>query len=140
MVFLRRHVGTFCFMSVCLRERINYKVLQHKNHMTDNISSESKLVWKLIKNTMLFPVTLLLVLLGKREAKELLAHLRDLWEFFWEAKVTAVLMVTNILVFFLVALLLAPSYGGDAFITRFSCISEQRSAVLFCKTSRISQL
>jgi membrane associated rhomboid family serine protease len=90
-----------------------------KNIVAKEISSESKLVWNLLKSTVLFPFRLVMVLFGKKDAKELSAHLKDLWEFFFEAKATAVLILLNIIIFFLVALWLAPTYGGEKFITNY---------------------
>ncbi len=65
------------------------------------IESESQFVWKQIKFLLKLPFILLLVLFGKREKKELLAPLRDLWNFLLEPKATVVLIVLNVIVFIL---------------------------------------
>jgi len=67
--------------------------------MTKEVEPDYKHVWKLIKNTLLLPITLLMVLFGEKEIKELFAPIKDLWDYFWDAKFTAALIMLNIVVF-----------------------------------------
>ncbi|MBW2965234.1 rhomboid family intramembrane serine protease [Candidatus Woesearchaeota archaeon] len=66
--------------------------------MTKEVEPDYKHVWKLVKSILLLPITLILVIARKKEAKELLETFKVLWEYFWEAKVTAWLIVINIVV------------------------------------------
>jgi len=62
----------------------------------EEVESESKHVWKLIKDILLLPITLIMALLGKKSFGELFSPIKDVWDFFWDAKVVAVLILLNV--------------------------------------------
>lgn len=63
------------------------------------VESESKHVWKIIKDLALLPITLILILFRKKDFGELFKPIKDVWEFFWDAKVVAILILLNVGVF-----------------------------------------
>jgi membrane associated rhomboid family serine protease len=65
----------------------------------EDVESESKHVWKIIKDLLLLPVTLVLVLLRKKKFLDLLNPIKNIWNFFWDAKVVAILILLNVAVF-----------------------------------------
>ena len=63
------------------------------------IDSETKFVWKFLLNILLTPITLFLVLIGKKEFKEIFKPFKLLFEFVVEAKVTLTLIIINCVIF-----------------------------------------
>ncbi|MBU0614529.1 MAG: rhomboid family intramembrane serine protease, partial [Nanoarchaeota archaeon] len=67
--------------------------------MRQEIESEMKFVWKQILFILKLPITIILVLFKKKEAKDLFEPLNDFWKFVTEPKVTFSLMMVIIAVF-----------------------------------------
>ncbi len=65
----------------------------------ESIESESQFVWKQIRFILFIPFLLFLILFGKRKFSELFEPLRELNHFIFEPKITASLVITNILVY-----------------------------------------
>lgn len=84
------------------------------------IRSETFFLFSLIKDIILLPFILILVLIRKKEPKELLTVFSNLHTFFTEAKVTIILIISNIIMFFLMRSLLG-----------FGVISEQLFTSIF---------
>lgn len=76
--------------------------------MAKEVESDLKYAWKLLKSILMLPVTLLLVLVKKKKPGELLSPLKHIWDYFWEAKFTAVLIIINIAVFLFLMIYMAP--------------------------------
>lgn len=69
---------------------------------------------KLAKELLLLPITLLQVIFSKEKRwKELLRPLKTLWDYFWDAKFTAVLIVINISVFIALKIIMSGMSGGQ---------------------------
>jgi len=66
------------------------------------IRSEAFFLFSLIKDILLLPFILFLVIIRKKEAKELLQVFANLHSFFTEAKLTIILIITNVVLFFLI--------------------------------------
>ncbi|MFH1431758.1 MAG: rhomboid family intramembrane serine protease [archaeon] len=62
------------------------------------IEPESKFLLKLIYDVLLTPVTLVLVMLGKREWGDLFKPFYDMYEFLFEAKFTITIIIANVAV------------------------------------------
>ena len=72
------------------------------------IKSESKFLGKLLLEIIKTPITLILILFGKREFKEIFKPFREIYEFIFEAKFTAnIIIITTITT--LIGWLLLPS-------------------------------
>jgi len=84
-----------------------------------DIQSEAKFIWNIIKFFLSLPVTLVMILLKKKEFGELFTPIKEAWEFFWEAKTTAVLIVLNIVIFFGVIILVVSGVLSETFIDQF---------------------
>jgi membrane associated rhomboid family serine protease len=69
-----------------------------KQHMED-VESESKHVMRILKGLLLLPLTLILVLFRKKRFSDLFSPIKDSWNFFWDAKVVAILILLNVGVF-----------------------------------------
>jgi len=69
------------------------------------IKSESKLLWVLIKDVLLLPLTFLLVLLKKKKISDLFRPLKDFVGFIFEARITIALIILNIAVYVIVNIL-----------------------------------
>ena len=71
-------------------------------------------VLKLVKQLLLFPFTLLQVLFSKHKTwKDLLTPLNTVWEYFWDAKFTAILIIINCIVFVFLKIYMAQMSGGQ---------------------------
>jgi membrane associated rhomboid family serine protease len=66
--------------------------------MSKEVEPDYKHAWKLYKSILMLPIILLLVLFRKRNLEELLEPFKVLWEYFWEARFTAWLIVVNVVV------------------------------------------
>jgi membrane associated rhomboid family serine protease len=65
------------------------------------IQSESKFIWKLLWHILLTPITFILVLLGKKELKDLFQPFYDVSEFIFEPKLTlTIIIITTITSFY----------------------------------------
>jgi len=62
----------------------------------EEVESESKFVWNFLLKILLTPITLILVLFGKKEFKELFEPFRLLFHFIFEAKTVIILIIANI--------------------------------------------
>ena len=82
--------------------------------MSEQIESESKFLWKFLLKILLTPVTFFLVLIGKKQFGELNEPFRMLFRFFFEAKVTAGLIIVNISIF------IATLFIGENFVMAFA--------------------
>ncbi|MBU0627876.1 MAG: rhomboid family intramembrane serine protease [Nanoarchaeota archaeon] len=96
----------------------------------EDIQSESKLVWKLIKDVLLLPFTLILLLFGKKTIGDLFQPIKDLFAFVFEAKVTIILIIINIVMFFGIILLNASGYITDDFISSYFIDTPERLLTL----------
>jgi len=67
--------------------------------LTEEIEPDYKQVFKLFKDVILLPLTLILILFKKKELSDLFNPIKDLWEYFWDAKFTAILVISNVLFF-----------------------------------------
>jgi membrane associated rhomboid family serine protease len=76
--------------------------------MSEEVEPDYKHAFKLFKDILLLPVTFFLVLFKKKEFSDLLAPLKDLWAYFWDAKFTAILIIMNFVVFIALAFYMAP--------------------------------
>ncbi len=65
------------------------------------IRSENRFVWSFIWHILLTPVTLILIILGKKKPSELFRPFRELFRFIIEPKFTITVIVINIAVFFI---------------------------------------
>lgn len=65
------------------------------------IESETRFIWKLLLYILLTPITLILVLFKRRQLKELLQPFSDLYQFLFAAKFTALIIIINIVIYFL---------------------------------------
>ncbi len=79
----------------------------------ERIRSELKFFLELAITLLLTPITFLLVVIGKKEYKELNKPYKMLIEFFLEAKITATLVILNIVAFFTVVSL--PMFNPELF-------------------------
>ncbi|MFQ5474574.1 MAG: rhomboid family intramembrane serine protease [Candidatus Nanoarchaeia archaeon] len=68
------------------------------------IESEAMFFWKIFKFLFLLPFTLIQILFKKKEPGDLFGPAKEVWIFFWEAKVTACLIMINIFAFFAIIL------------------------------------
>ena len=68
----------------------------------EEAKSESKLVFELIKDLLLLPYVLLMVLIRKKEASELFNPLKKIIAFIFEPKFTITIIAVNILVYIIV--------------------------------------
>lgn len=66
----------------------------------DKIESESKFIWKLLFHIAITPITLILVLFGKRETKDLFRPFTDIVEFIFGPKLTISIIAINVAIFF----------------------------------------
>ncbi len=66
--------------------------------MTKEVKPDYQHAWEILKSIFLLPITLLMVIFGKDELKELLEPLKEIWEYFWDAKFTAILIILNIVI------------------------------------------
>ncbi|MFH1917286.1 MAG: rhomboid family intramembrane serine protease [Nanoarchaeota archaeon] len=71
------------------------------------ITTESRFIWKLLLLILLTPVTLIQVLMKKKEAEALFLPFSETWKFLFEAKCTITIILLNIVIFVL-ELFLAP--------------------------------
>ena len=85
----------------------------------EDIQSESKLVWKLIKDILFLPIVLILIPFGKKSFADLCEPIKDLVAFLFEAKVTIILVILNIVTFFGVYILLINGYITQAFVESY---------------------
>ncbi|MBU0461913.1 MAG: rhomboid family intramembrane serine protease [Nanoarchaeota archaeon] len=83
------------------------------------VESEAKFIWKIIKFFLLFPITLVLVLFKKKEVGALFEPIKDAWLFFWQAKVTASLIIINIMLYFTIVLLLILGVIPEHFVEAY---------------------
>ncbi len=67
----------------------------------ESIESESQFVWKQMRFILFIPFLLLLILFGKRKLSDLFKPWREFWHFIFEPKITASLVVINMLVYIL---------------------------------------
>jgi len=65
----------------------------------EEVESESKFFWKIILRIILLPITLFLVIIRKREFKELFEPIRLFFEFIFQAKFTLMLIIINTTIF-----------------------------------------
>src|SRR3989338_5491980 len=91
-----------------------------------DIQSESKLVWKLVKDILLLPFTLVLVLFGRKTIGDLFQPIKDLIAFLFEAKVTITLVILNVAIFFGLNLLFMYGYITMEFIESYFIDTPQR--------------
>ncbi len=89
--------------------------------MPEDIEPDYKHEFKLFKDVLLLPITLLLVLFKKKEFGDIFAPIKDLWEYFWEAKFTAILIILNILVSVscVIYIVILPDGQRDAFVHNY---------------------
>ncbi len=71
------------------------------------IDSEVRFIWRILLDILLLPITLIQVLMGRKEASALVKPLSDAGAFFLQPKCTVALIVVNVGVF-LITLLLGP--------------------------------
>ncbi len=76
----------------------------------EDIKSETGFLWVLIKSILLWPITLILVLFGKKKPVELFNPIIEIWKFIFEAKFTLTIIIINILVFFFLQIPLGPDF------------------------------
>lgn len=69
------------------------------------IHSEFYFLWLLIKNIVLFPIRLILVLFKKDTFSSLAKPFKEIGDFFWEARLTATLILLNLLAFIFLLIL-----------------------------------
>ncbi len=67
--------------------------------MGEDIWSESQFIYHMVKDILLLPLTLILVLSKKKEPIHLLQPLKDVWKFLTEAKMVFWIIMFNIFVF-----------------------------------------
>ncbi|MBW2967299.1 rhomboid family intramembrane serine protease, partial [Candidatus Woesearchaeota archaeon] len=72
----------------------------------EEVWSESQFVYNLLKDLLLWPITLILFLSKKKDTSELLQPLKDLWKFLTDARMTFALIMVNIGMFILLRVLL----------------------------------
>ena len=65
----------------------------------EEVESESKFFWKIILHIIILPITLFLVIIGKKEFKELFEPIRLFFEFIFQAKFTLALIIINSVIF-----------------------------------------
>lgn len=65
----------------------------------ENIDSESRFVWNIILRVLLLPITFFLVIIRKKEPKELFEPIRLFFEFIFQAKFSITLIIINIAIF-----------------------------------------
>jgi len=63
-----------------------------------------RIYWDIIK----LPFTFLMALFGKKEKADIFAPIVDFWKYFWDAKVTAIIIIVNFVVFFALLFYLGP--------------------------------
>jgi len=73
--------------------------------MTEEITSESKFIWKFIGLILLTPITLIQILFRKKEFSDLFEPFRYLYRFVTEPKFTITIIGINTLIFILMAFL-----------------------------------
>lgn len=96
----------------------------------NEIDSESRFIWKFIFKIILTPITLLLMLFGKRKINDLFEPFKMLFNFIFQAKSTATIIIILILTF-IGSLFLSPAafdslanYPSDLFSIRlFSLVT-----------------
>ncbi|MGV8172237.1 MAG: rhomboid family intramembrane serine protease [Candidatus Woesearchaeota archaeon] len=64
-----------------------------------NVDSESGFLWKLLWKIVTLPITLLMVLFGKKEFKDIFEPIRYILEVLFQAKFTITLILLNIIMF-----------------------------------------
>ncbi|NQU78155.1 rhomboid family intramembrane serine protease [Candidatus Woesearchaeota archaeon] len=79
-----------------------------------DVWSESQFIYNLLKDILLLPITLLLVIAKKKEWTDLLQPLKDLWRFLTDARMTFFLILLNIILFFTVRAILY--FNGFGFV------------------------
>ena len=65
----------------------------------EEIESETKFIWKTVLHILLTPVTLILILFGKKEFKDLFQPFLDIVKFIFEPKFTITIIIINIIIF-----------------------------------------
>lgn len=96
--------------------------------MKDQITSESKFIWKFIGLVLLTPITLIQVLFKKKEFSDLFLPFKYLFHFIFEPKFTITIIGINILIFIISAflpeqtLLNFAQYPSDLFTAKFYTI------------------
>ena len=65
----------------------------------EEIQSESKFIWNLIFHIIITPITLLLVIFGKKDFKSLFQPFVDIVKFIFEPKFTITIIILNIAIF-----------------------------------------
>ncbi len=82
--------------------------------MTKEVLPDYAHALKLAKQLLLLPFTLLQVIFSKDKTwKELLKPLKTLWDYFWDAKFTAILIIINCIVFMFLTVYMAQMSGGQ---------------------------
>ncbi len=66
-----------------------------------DIRSESRFLWSLLLELLKLPFILILIIFRKRDLKELLVPLVEIWKFIVEAKFTFFMILLNTLIFFI---------------------------------------
>jgi membrane associated rhomboid family serine protease len=89
--------------------------------MKKEVEPDYKHAWRLFSSILLLPITLLLVLFKRKKPGELFAPVTELWKYFWEARVTAILIVANIVVYVFLMFYLGGMTGAqqDAFAEKY---------------------
>ncbi|MFH2028591.1 MAG: rhomboid family intramembrane serine protease [Nanoarchaeota archaeon] len=85
----------------------------------ENIESESKFFWKLFKDLLLLPITLILVIFKKKRFDDLVHPFKDLLKFIFEPKVTITLVIINIVIYFTVSILYSMGVINNIFINSY---------------------
>lgn len=63
------------------------------------IESESRFIWKFILHVLMTPITLIMVIAGKREARDLFQPFVELVQFIFQPKFSIAMIITNIVIF-----------------------------------------
>ncbi|MFH1669842.1 MAG: rhomboid family intramembrane serine protease [Candidatus Woesearchaeota archaeon] len=66
--------------------------------MAKEVEPDYRHAWKLLKDIILLPVTFVLIIFKTKDWEELFTPIKDVWEYFWDAKFTAILIILNIII------------------------------------------
>lgn len=64
----------------------------------EEVESDTKHFWKIFKSFVLLPINFFLFLIGKKRFGEVVEPIKLGWKFFWDARMTAILILLNFLV------------------------------------------
>jgi len=83
--------------------------------MPEEVESELKHAWDILKSILIIPFLPILIPLGKKNFSDFFGPIKELWEFFWDAKFTALMIILNIAIYIGVIIYLIFGPGNTSF-------------------------